>query len=99
MKSGESERPVNQVITALTRGRIDARYTMESTVPTIPVTSQKNTISAIHIAFDDPAPVNAPPGREIASTSAQIGMTSATSQITRMITRSTPCLLYTYEAA
>ncbi len=75
----------HQVITALTRGRIEAKYTMESTTPMIPVKIQNSTISAIHIPFDDPAAVNAPVGREIESMSAQIGSTSVTSAIKRTI--------------
>jgi len=78
------------IITAFTRGRIEARYTTESMTPTIPVKSQKSTISAIHIPFDDPAATNAPPGREMASISAQMGMTSDTRAITRMIKPSAP---------
>lgn len=52
---------------------------MDSMTPMIPVTSQKTTISAIHIPLDDPAAVNATPGREMESPSAQIGMNSAIS--------------------
>ena len=74
-----------QVITALTRGRIETKYTTESMTPTIPVKSQNSTISVIHIPFDDPAAVNAPLGREMESISAQIGITSATRAITRTI--------------
>jgi hypothetical protein len=35
-------------------------------------------MSEIHIAFDEPAALNAPEGLEAASTIAQIGMTNAT---------------------
>jgi len=58
--------------------------------PMIPVNSQKRAISAIHIPLDDPAAANAPLGRETESTSAQIGMTKATSAITAMIKPSRP---------
>jgi hypothetical protein len=58
--------------------------------PTIPVINQNITINDIHIAFDEPAALNAPEGLEAASTIAQIGIANPTRPITATVSRSGP---------
>jgi hypothetical protein len=56
----------------------------------IPVTSQVMAIKATHIPFDELAAEKADDGRAIESTRAQIGITSITIAMTRMMIPSSP---------
>jgi hypothetical protein len=75
---------------ALTLGRIHTMYTIARISPMKPVKTQVSTISAIQWPFDEPAAVNAPVGRGMASAMAQMETTIETTKTAMMRRPSKP---------